>query len=37
MIAAARRVPLVSPTGWHRVLLIAALSLGGAVHLVLAH
>lgn len=36
MIAAARRISFVSPIGWLRGLLIAALTLGGAVHLVLA-
>jgi hypothetical protein len=36
MIAAARRFSFTSPTGWTRGLLIAALSLAGAVHLLLA-
>ena len=36
MIAAARRISFVSPIGWRRGLLIAALSLAGAVHLLLA-
>jgi hypothetical protein len=36
MIAAARRISFVSPIGWLRGLLIAALSLAGAVHLLLA-